>query len=120
MEVFLVVHTSVCLSYCRKEDIPLDGVNIPADCSPEYEDVEYYTPPSSQSSVIDEVVGVNLESCPAYTSATEEAGGVNLELCPAYTSATEEVGGYLELLPSDTSSVPDSTTISDRYSNINY
>ena len=104
VEVLLIIHTSLYLFYfsCRKEgDIPLGVVNILAYCDPTYEEVNNYRPSLPLPSAT-EVVGVNLESCPAYVSATEGVGGVNLkheyedtDFCrtPSPLTATEEVGG---------------------------
>ena len=115
VEVLLIVHISLYLFYfcCRKEgDIPLGVVNILAYCDPTYEEVNNYRPSLPLPSATEEVVGVNLESCPAYVSATEVVVGVNLkheyedtDFCqtPSPPTATEEVGDYLEVCPANMS-----------------
>ena len=57
---------------------PQGGVNILADCSILYEEVNGYKPSFPPPSATEEVSDVNLEPCPAYISATEVVGSVNL------------------------------------------
>ena len=112
----MIIHNSVCLFYfCSRKDgnIPPDGVNILADCSPTYDKVINHRPPFPLPSAAEEVNGVNLEPCPAYMSATEGVSGVNMgheyedtEICRPLsltTSATEEVSDYLEICPANMS-----------------